>query len=200
MNGWPDWAVLWPDRVWVIELKSEAGSHRADQLPYYLRLAAAAHPTRRVDLTYITGPLTKPAPALAEGQRYSHLQWTQVLPLVEDVWGTDGRQEVRAYVEAARTVIENLTTLRPSEQRQAITGVIAAASIPAEVPNPPMESPNISLPATSVAPDGRRGRIARVGSGDSRRWPATRNRRHQPSRSRAPPGQGANPNRHPARR
>src|SRR5262245_26580957 len=37
-NGWPDWAVLWADRVWVIELKTEAGSHRADQLPYYLRL------------------------------------------------------------------------------------------------------------------------------------------------------------------
>jgi hypothetical protein len=25
-NGWPDWAVLWPNRVWVIELKTEAGS------------------------------------------------------------------------------------------------------------------------------------------------------------------------------
>ncbi len=71
MNGWPDWAVLWPDRVWVIELKSEPGSHRPDQLPYYLRLAAAAHPSCRVDLTYITGPLAKPAPALGEGQRYS---------------------------------------------------------------------------------------------------------------------------------
>jgi hypothetical protein len=30
-NGWPDWAILWPDRVWVIELKTEAGSHRDDQ-------------------------------------------------------------------------------------------------------------------------------------------------------------------------
>jgi hypothetical protein len=65
-NGWPDWAVLSADRVWIIELKTETGSHRADQLPYYLRLAAAAHPDCNLDLTYITGPLTKPAPALLE--------------------------------------------------------------------------------------------------------------------------------------
>jgi len=55
-NGWPDWAVLWPGRVWVIELKTEAASHREGQLPYCLLLAAAAHPGAHVDLTYITGP------------------------------------------------------------------------------------------------------------------------------------------------
>lgn len=121
-NGWPDWAVLARDRAWVIELKTEAGSHRDDQLPYYLRLAAAAHPGSRVDLTYITGPLTKPAPALAAGQRYSHLQWTQVVPLIETVWSGDPRPEVRAYVAMVRAVIENLTTLRPSEQRKRVLG------------------------------------------------------------------------------
>lgn len=149
MNGWPDWAVLWPDRAWVIELKSEAGSHRDDQLPYYLRLAAVAHPSCRVDLTYITGPLTKPAPLLGEGQRYSHLQWTHVLPLVENVWGTDGRPEVLAYVEAVRTVIENLTVLRPSEQRLAIIGLLPTGELPAEEPHPPAESPSAPLPAAS---------------------------------------------------
>ena len=30
-NGWPDWAVLWRDRAWIIELKSEPGSHRPAQ-------------------------------------------------------------------------------------------------------------------------------------------------------------------------
>ena len=74
-NGWPDWAVLWRDRAWIIELKTEAGSHRDDQLPYYLLLAAAAHPGCRVDLTYITGPLSKPPPEISEGQRYCHLTW-----------------------------------------------------------------------------------------------------------------------------
>jgi hypothetical protein len=122
MNGWPDWAVLWPDRAWVIELKADRGSHREDQLPYYLRLAAAAHLGCRVDLTYVTGSLSKPAPSLSDGQRYSHLHLVQVLPLVESVWGSDHRDEVIAYVDAVRTVIENLTRLRPSEQRDALLG------------------------------------------------------------------------------
>lgn len=96
---------------------TEAGSHRADQLPYYLRLAAASHPDCYVDLTYITGPLTKPAPALGDGQRYSHLTWDQVLPLIEKVWSRDKRLEVTAYVEMISTVVDDLTRLRPSQQR-----------------------------------------------------------------------------------
>lgn len=49
-NGWPDWAVLWSDRKWVIELKTEAASHRYGQLPYYLLLATAAHPRCSLDV------------------------------------------------------------------------------------------------------------------------------------------------------
>jgi len=122
-NGWPDWAVLSEDRVWVIELKTEAGSHRADQLPYYLRLAAAAYPTCSLDLTYITGPLTKPAPALLEGQRYSHITWEEVLPLVESAWGEDHRPAVATYVEMVATVVSNLSLLTPTEQRQTVIGL-----------------------------------------------------------------------------
>lgn len=55
-NGWPDRAVLWPDRVWVIELKAKAGSHRPDQLPYYLRLGGRGAPGQpaRPDLPHRT--------------------------------------------------------------------------------------------------------------------------------------------------
>ncbi|MFC7726029.1 hypothetical protein ACFQW6_12995 [Nocardioides sp. GCM10028917] len=130
-NGWPDWAVLSDDRVWVIELKTEAGSHRADQLPYYLRLAAAAHPDCNLDLTYITGPLTKPAPALRKGQRYSHLAWQEVLPLVDSAWGDDQRPEVEAYVEMVATVVGNLSLLKPSEQRQMVLGLPRADPVSA---------------------------------------------------------------------
>jgi hypothetical protein len=119
-NGWPDWAALWADRAWIIELKTEAGSHRADQLPYYLKLGAAAHPKCSLDLTYITGPLTKPAPALLEGQRYSHLTWEQVLPLIEETWGSDPRPEVAAYVAMVTTLISNLGRLKPSVQREMV--------------------------------------------------------------------------------
>lgn len=134
-NGWPDWAVLWPNRVWVIELKTEAGSHREDQLPYYLLLAAAAHAGSKVDLTYITGPLSKPAPALASGQRYSHLTWDQVLPLIDAVWGDNERSEVAAYVAMAGTVIGNLSVLRPSEQRTQVLGLHPEPSVPPPAPN-----------------------------------------------------------------
>jgi hypothetical protein len=124
-NGWPDWAVLWPDRTWVIELKTEAGSHRADQLPYYLRLAAAAHPGCRLDLTYITGPLAKPAPAVLTGQRYSHITWDQVVPLVKEAWDPDRRPEVAVYVEMITTLVSNLSRVTPSEQRRLVVGVHA---------------------------------------------------------------------------
>lgn len=33
-GGYPDWAVIFPDRLWLIELKTERGSHRPGQLPY----------------------------------------------------------------------------------------------------------------------------------------------------------------------
>lgn len=153
-NGWPDWCVLWADRVWVIELKTERGSHRSDQLPYYLRLASAAHPQRRVDLTYITGPLEKAAPAITDGQRYSHQQWRQVLPIVERVWGGDPDQAVVAYVSAVRTVVDNLTNLRPSEQRARITGEpmeVAAKATPDIVEEPHQESLDGSLVALARA-------------------------------------------------
>jgi hypothetical protein len=130
-NGWPDWAVLSDDRVWVIELKTEAGSHRADQLPYYLRLAAAAHPDCSLDLTYITGPLTKPAPDLLKGQRYSHLTWQEVLPIVDSAWGDDQRPEVAAYVTMVATVVGNLSLLKPAEQRQMVLGLPRAEPISA---------------------------------------------------------------------
>ena len=121
-NGWPDWAVLWPNRrVWIIELKTERGSHRPAQLPYYLELAGAAHPGVPVDLTYITGPLSKPAPRLSTGQRYSHLRWEQLVALVEAVWAGEG-PEVAPYVEAIRTIIANLKVMRPLDQRDSILG------------------------------------------------------------------------------
>ncbi len=108
-SGWPDWAVLWPDRVWMVELKTEARSHRPDQLPHYLDLGAHHYPQAAIDLTYLTGPLDKPAPELRAGQRYHHIVWTDVLPLIEEVWADD-EPAARAYVEAARELIASLGT------------------------------------------------------------------------------------------
>lgn len=155
-NGWPDWAVLWDDRVWIIELKTEAGSHRADQLPYYLRLAAAAHPRCSIDLTYITGPLTKPAPALLDGQRYSHLTWDQVVPLIREVWGLESRPEVTAYVEMISTVVNNLDRLKPSTQREAVIGIGAVEPTEPTIDGGPVQpAPRLLDLASATATDGR---------------------------------------------
>lgn len=86
-GGAPDYGLLWDGRVWLVELKTEPGSHRRDQLPSYFRLAAHHYPDADVDITYLTGGLTKPAPEAAGNQRYSHVTWRQVAPLVESVWG-----------------------------------------------------------------------------------------------------------------
>src|SRR4051794_5555155 len=53
----PDYGVLWDDCVWLVELKTERGSHRADQIPTYFELAAHHYPGHRIELTYLTGPM-----------------------------------------------------------------------------------------------------------------------------------------------
>src|SRR5262245_26546753 len=57
----PDQALRDGKRLWLIELKTEAGSHRADQLPAYFELGGHHYPSHQLDLTYLTGPLDKPA-------------------------------------------------------------------------------------------------------------------------------------------
>ena len=57
--------------------------------------------------------------------------------------GNDGREEVTVYVDAVRTVIENLTVLRPSEQRDAVIGH--------QAPGPviPLSAEELDLPTGS---------------------------------------------------
>lgn len=54
----PDWAVLWPDLVWIVELKSERGSHQHDQIPAYFALCRHHYAACQVWLTYLTPPAT----------------------------------------------------------------------------------------------------------------------------------------------
>jgi hypothetical protein len=44
LSASPDWTLVFEDRVWMIELKTERGSHRATQLPHYLDMAAHHYP------------------------------------------------------------------------------------------------------------------------------------------------------------
>lgn len=76
----PDWALLDTDRLWIIELKSERGSHRPAQLPAYFDLARHHYPELSLDLTYLIGPLSTQQPAVPDGCRYAHLAWGDVMP------------------------------------------------------------------------------------------------------------------------
>jgi hypothetical protein len=107
-GGAPDWAVFWPGRLWLIELKTERGSHRSTQLPYYFELGSHHYPGLPVDITYLTGPLEKPAPTTVPGQRYAHLTWDAVLPLVRRIWGGEEAREVVRYVQVLDQVIDGL--------------------------------------------------------------------------------------------
>ena len=85
-GAYPDYALLWEDRVWVIELKTERQSHRADQIPYYFELARHHHPSCAIDLTYLTGPGSKSGAPTQPWERFAHLEWSAIGPLVERHW------------------------------------------------------------------------------------------------------------------
>ena len=107
-GGAPDWAVLWPDRLWLIELKTERGSHRRGQLPGYFDLGGHHFPDASVDITYLTGPMDKAPPPLNLGQRYVHLTWATVLPIVNDVWGSHSDSRCVRYVQSLMDVAGRL--------------------------------------------------------------------------------------------
>ena len=85
----PDYAVFVEGRCWIIELKTEPGSHRPRQIPDYFERAHHYHPDRRVDITYLTAGLRAPFhPPVEVWGRYVHVEWSGVAELVRSVWST----------------------------------------------------------------------------------------------------------------
>lgn len=101
----PDYGVLTPTRLWVIELKTEAASHRPDQVPSYFAYGCHHHPELTVDLTYISPPHRGEVPPPPAGSRFSHLTWEDVMPLVQRHWAADRGAEAR-LVEALTQALE----------------------------------------------------------------------------------------------
>lgn len=76
-------------RCWMIELKTEPGSHRARQIPDCFERAHHYHPERRVDITYLTAGLRAPfQPAIEDWGRYVHIEWDGITELIRSVWST----------------------------------------------------------------------------------------------------------------
>ncbi|SRR6266511_23081 len=90
----PDYALLWDDRVWMVELKTEKASHRPAQLPGYFELADHHYPTSRIDLTYLTPSMPLTPPPIRPRMRFAHVTWEQVVPIGRR--GLGQRQRARA--------------------------------------------------------------------------------------------------------
>jgi hypothetical protein len=110
--GAPDYAILTPDKLWVIELKTEASSHRKDQMPYYRRLARHHYPKLQLDLLYLTSDMPRQDAGAFADCRFSHLFWSEVLNLILDTWGESDISEERLLAMALRRELGNLD--RPS--------------------------------------------------------------------------------------
>ncbi|MGW2155861.1 hypothetical protein [Nonomuraea sp. NPDC001699] len=134
-GGAPDYAVLWADRLWMIELKTETSSHRRGQLTSYFALAGHHHPGLSVDLTYLTPPFTFTPPAGQDDIRFAHVTWAQIFPLLREVWGngTDTeRQVLTMLLQALESIGSNWSDWRaqrvgtPKDEPPAIEDIAMA--------------------------------------------------------------------------
>lgn len=153
-GGAPDYALLWEDRIWLIELKSERGSHRPDQVPSYFRLAHHHFPSAAVDLLYLTPAMDAPYDPAARWARYAHTTWGEVAGLIRSVWpgGTEVGQQ--AVIDSLLDGIATLG-LTPAEWRVQLTGLAPASASPSAVPTPAQssEGPFGSMLAKSALAD-----------------------------------------------
>lgn len=149
-GGAPDWAVFWPGHVWLIELKTESASHRADQIPYYCELGAHHYPHDRLDITYLTPRFQYSyAPATA-GDRFAHVSWDDVIPIVRSVWATPNSPRARAVVDGVCDTLGRLN--EPASAWRASLAPLATA--PAAAPEPSPLDRALELARTTAA-DGR---------------------------------------------
>jgi hypothetical protein len=105
----PDYTVFVDDRCWIIELKTEPGSHRARQIPDYFERAHHYHPELRVDITYLTAGLRVPfQPQTQPWERYVHIEWAQTTDLILSIWSDVTDERVREIATMLLTGITHL--------------------------------------------------------------------------------------------
>ena len=111
----PDYGVLTQDRLWIIELKTERGSHRSGQVESYFELGRHHHPELRIDLTYLTPGVSAVAAGAPSGSRLAQVTWEQVMPLVDGVWADatgSARDLYAALTEAVASIGTSWTMWR----------------------------------------------------------------------------------------
>lgn len=132
-GGAPDYAVLWTDRVWMIELKTEGGSHQAAQVPGYFELARHHHPECDIALTYLTPRMEYMFVAPAAWASYAHITWPDVAPLIASTWPATDAPGQQAVIDGLLDLIERMETERPSDY---LASLRAAATAPEPGPDP----------------------------------------------------------------
>ena len=159
----PDYALLWPDRVWVIELKTERASHRPGQIPAYFELARHHHPTCDIDLTYLTGPGSKSGVSSQPWERFTHIEWESLVDLIDRHWP-------EPVIPGQAEVVRGLSdTIRGLDQ-PAATWRASAADLYGEVPAAPVVDPfeeAMRLAALTAGDGDQRALDVRVGSLES---------------------------------
>jgi hypothetical protein len=130
-SGWPDYGIVWPERLFIVELKTERRSHRPAQIPYYLELARHWHSERHVDLLYLT-PTMPAVTATVQGdrQRAVHLTWTKVAPLIDETWRNAQVREERVIAAYVRDLIEAIEATALQAPRSATPAVQPSPAAP----------------------------------------------------------------------
>ena len=157
-GGAPDYALLWDDRLWMIELKTEAASHRRDQIPSYFELARHHHPDHQLDITYVTPPLSLDSEPQVLAGRFAHVTWDAVAPLITAAWPEPTAQGQQQVVDGLADAIGRLSE-PPSQYLDSLR------TSPAVVP--PIADPateGISA-AEATAGDGRQRALDHAASG-----------------------------------
>lgn len=142
VGGAPDYTVLWADRLWLIELKTEKGSHRAGQIPGYFALARHHYPQAAIDLTYLTPLMEANYDPAQNWARYAHITWDKMVPLIQANWGSGRHQD---HVTWLIDTINDLH-LSPSQWR---AKVLEASELPTAVT--PKESLSSTAPPDEEA-------------------------------------------------
>jgi hypothetical protein len=155
VGGNPDYALLWDDRLWMVELKTERASHRPTQLPGYFEFAAHHYPSCRIDLTYLTPSMPLAPSPVPAGMRFAHVTWDQVVPLVDETWGGGDQQQGRVVamlLAALASIGGSWTTWRAAQLGNEHPATPEPAASVAEPP--PMLEAALAL-VEATAADGR---------------------------------------------
>jgi len=107
-GGAPDYAIMWPGHLWLIELKTEVNSHRKDQLPFYVKLGHHNHPARRLKLLYLTPQMRKEIVEVPSDCQFAHLFWPEISGLMAEIWAKSPADQERLLEEAMQREIATL--------------------------------------------------------------------------------------------